>query len=696
MTIRIFFTVVLLLVLGQIGTVRADVPDGTNIAPLSPYTITPNPNYDLATGTRDKVLTDGRRASGRFWTGRDSIGWYWQSPIVYRQTLAPAPAVRRVEIGTGQNLRSEVGLPANAFVFGRDAAGHWVYLGDAAEHPDAAGDGVRTLSLEFAPVALEAVAVVIYRSQPYVTLDEVRVIAASAAAVALPRAFVADIMAHAEIRRRVTAATRAGTAPLGEDPAARFAWPLPAANIPQASCTVTQISPWTESDPDAIATAPATSAADLNATGGWLSTALRIDNTSSDPLRLDMQPAATSGTGPLDTFSATYVLALDYRWRADVLVPAKTLILPPHSRTLVIGRAPVLAPGPLAAGLHVTCGGQRSDIVITGRAVAITPEDRPYANAWSYLRGPSRNLARCGTKVQDDAWIDTAVIDASALAPKRTAAGNAELRSYLRVFARARRLLLFMDMTDTAWAPDTSPDLERQLTVWWSAVSQIIAEAGYKGEVLFYPVDEVSEAQLPRQTAAARVLRRIAPGVQIYATITNLAAANGADADVKQFHDRILPRLPAGTPLGRSPQIYATGQYSKTLGLSDYYRRQGWLAFGAGWQGAGLWALWDGNGADQPTAGWTDFGGIERDYNLIYSDSSGCPLASRRLLAFQRGLEDFAVLAACRRTNGGRTIDAGARLAAPAGEAARKDALAFDAALVRLTAPCGADKQGPG
>ena len=56
--------------------------------------------------------------------------------------------------------------------------------------------------------------------------------------------------------------------------------------------------------------------------------------------------------------------------------------------------------------------------------------------------------------------------------------------------------------------------------------------------------------------------------------------------------------------------------------------------------------------------GWSDFGGSERDYAVAYGSAEGCINPSRRLLAWRRGLEDFAILDACRRQMPDRNLRA--------------------------------------
>src|SRR5262249_3347566 len=132
--------------------------DGNNIAPLTPYVLTPPPNYELATGEPNKVMTDERR--GRSWVGPEGVGWYWKSPVIYRQAFQTTQPIRRIELGTFQGLSSEVGSPANAFIYVNVPDGRWFYIGDAAVTASTA-DGSQTLGFDFTPVAATSVLIVI-------------------------------------------------------------------------------------------------------------------------------------------------------------------------------------------------------------------------------------------------------------------------------------------------------------------------------------------------------------------------------------------------------------------------------------------------------------------------------------------------------------------------------------------------------
>ncbi|MEZ5899210.1 MAG: hypothetical protein R3D51_06910 [Hyphomicrobiaceae bacterium] len=667
--------------------------DGDNIAPSAPYTLTPPPNYDLATGRWDKVLNDERRAN--HWVGSKAVGWYWRSPIIYRQEFQSPTPIKSVELGTFQGSQSEVGIPANAFVYAKSPNGRWVYLGDATEVASSS-DGAQTAKLSFPPVNASSVLIVIFRSAPYLILDEVRIVAGSTADPKRTETVVADALDDAVMRRRIYAVQRAGTEPLGGDPASKIAWPIANVGAEAGACRITQIAPLTESAPADIAAAKASSIRSIHAVDGWLEGLVRIENTSTLPLVVKFGDSSVEGVEAPETLVAQYVLGLDYKWRADVLVPTSSFTLPPHSMGLALLKARVIKAGPIHAAIKLSCGNGVQNIRVEGRAVDLSPKDRPFGTTWSYLKGPARNLPRCGAKIDADAWIDTAVVDSAALLPRQAGRTSALLRTYLRTFASSRRLLLFMDVTDPSWVKDEGPQFEEQLKTWWLWVSKAIREEGYSGEVMFYPVDEGRGASIDRLNAAAEILRRIAPSIPVYATIDDINAAYAARIDAPQYLDRILTRHPPRPEGDHAPQIYATESYAKTLGLSSYYRRLSWLAFGEGWEGAGVWSMWDSNGAERPSLGWSDFGGSERDFGLIYADKGGCPLPSRRLMAFQRGLEDFSLLRMCSRLAGDRGFQDLARTTAQSDQwdeiRLKRNATPpeFDAALSHMIDVCTA------
>src|SRR5262249_19425008 len=152
---------------------------------------------------------------------------------------------------------------------------------------------------------------------PYVFLDQVSILAASAAQATAPGDDVGDVVADAVSRRRAFAERRAGVGPISGDSAGRFAWPLGSTNPSGPGCQVTQIAPWTESDPERIGRAGPFDGKSINAVGGWLQGAVRIENFAREPFRASLTHTVAIAASPAEVLVAHYVLGLDYRWRAD-------------------------------------------------------------------------------------------------------------------------------------------------------------------------------------------------------------------------------------------------------------------------------------------------------------------------------------------------------------------------------------------
>lgn len=221
-------------------------------------------------------------------------------------------------------------------------------------------------------------------------------------------------------------------------------------------------------------------------------------------------------------------------------------------------------------------------------------------------------------------------------------------RRYLRTFASARRILLYLEMTDPVWPADPkSAEMETALRSWWRWISTIIQDEGFKGEVAIYPIDEATSDQVVRLNGIITLLHKVAPGVPIYGTVGEPPVANALALDIEQVHERALASLASSGGRARERQLYATRYNAKTQSLSGYYRGLSWTAFSAELKGVGVWSMWDSSGANAPERSWSDFGGGERDFGLLYGDADGCVHASRRLLAFRRGIDDFTLFSAC-------------------------------------------------
>ena len=67
----------------------------------------------------------------------------------------------------------------------------------------------------------------------------------------------------------------------------------------------------------------------MNAVGGWLVVAFLLENDTNKERTVALEPRLLEGTAGARLSAVAYVLALDYRWRADVLIPGSAATLPP-------------------------------------------------------------------------------------------------------------------------------------------------------------------------------------------------------------------------------------------------------------------------------------------------------------------------------------------------------------------------------
>lgn len=632
---------------------------GTNVAPSASYTLAPKPNADYAPEKTGRELTDGIRSFGRFWSNGQSVGWEKRSPVVYRQTYQAEIAVKSVEIGTGKNARSMIALPSHAFVYVAGNDGRFALVGDVRQtwQPDASvADGTLTLAINFEPVIARHIEIIFFRDSPFLFLDEVRILSAASGRYVDGSLTRDQVTEDAVSRRRSEAEKRAGQGPIGPSQAGRFAWTIPHSSPPSATqeCLAVRISPWTEGTAQEIFSAPSLmEAPSLHSKEGWLIAAFRVENRKGveQSVRLDFD--AGSGTGTPHSSAVSFVLGLDYKWRADVVQRTDSIMVPPNSFAFLLVEAPISGIGDIHLGTTVVCGSTKINFEITGRSIPVEEQDRPHGNLWSYLTGPVARTASCWPDFHSEVGVDTAVVNETAL--NRRINKNAEtlLRTYIRTFSKTRRLLLYMEMTDPSWPQgEDERTLEAELTEWWNWASGILQQESYKGEVALYPIDEVKPGQVRRLNVIANIFRRVAPGVPLYGTIDNTSALASADVDIVQVLDRILPSLSPQFVRQREVQVYSTKPLGKTLSLSSHYRRLSWLAFSVSLRGSGFWSMWDASGTSSPQLGWSDFGGAERDYAAVYGSPTGCIYPSRRLLAWRRGLEDLAVMNACSRRSG--------------------------------------------
>lgn len=137
------------------GALEIFTPPGDNIALRKPYTIDPEPNYDLCTDPGDaEQLTDGKAVTGgeSFWTGTGCVGWLRAGVVTVTIDLGEEMPIGGVSFRTAAG-GSGVAWPAAVLVLVSEDGKTFRYAGE-----------LRTMSAKFGTPDFEGVQVHEFRT----------------------------------------------------------------------------------------------------------------------------------------------------------------------------------------------------------------------------------------------------------------------------------------------------------------------------------------------------------------------------------------------------------------------------------------------------------------------------------------------------------------------------------------------------
>lgn len=424
------------------------LPTEKNLARGSPYAYAPEPNYGLIRDPSDHAkLTDGRHASGRFWTDRRAtVGWHDSGPIRIEVDLGGGAAVDSVCVTSAQGEKADVYFPDRVDLFIRKNNDLYRYLGDlmTAVEPDDGGYRVRRFCSGPLQDAGRAVLLVVRPRGHFAFLDEVEIsgkrtetlphegrekgIRSAEIAAFLDeryknapgrkslRVLAEDVKmtfagATAEcsgLERVKTALANEGDLLQGDDLqamqegllAVRQGW---LAKQYMEPLLVWVTNPWEVFTPLSLPPSPQKSMGrkiemDLPS-GGTSSTAIGLTNTTARPMTVKVSHDGGRAGWDVTIREVAQVVSRDYRIIGDPLVGLKRggiSIHPGQSRQLWVTMDARSCPaGVYAARIIVTGDSVGITIPITMRVwnVSLTGEASLAVNAWSYLNWrPIRNL----------------------------------------------------------------------------------------------------------------------------------------------------------------------------------------------------------------------------------------------------------------------------------------------------------------
>lgn len=161
-----------------------------NLALHKKVTLHTAPNYALSRDADDALqLTDGKRSEnpGHMWAKKDSVTWQRRNVVVVSIDLESVQPIEKVRFSTASRKSVKMPWPSNLVVFVSQDGKEWELVGDIIHdakadgvHPPESADGL-THVFESRPIrSLARFVAIAARGEPYLTCDEIEVIAASA------------------------------------------------------------------------------------------------------------------------------------------------------------------------------------------------------------------------------------------------------------------------------------------------------------------------------------------------------------------------------------------------------------------------------------------------------------------------------------------------------------------------------------
>lgn len=195
---------------------------------------------------------------------------------------------------------------------------------------------------------------------------------------------------------------------------------------------------------------------------------------------------------------------------------------------------------------------------------------------------------------------------------------------------------------------------------WITTLYSIAEQQGIDPKkILFYPVDEPREDEnLHRMIAISNAIKSINPEYKLYTTYDEPTSVTITASLYEQMVDcydiiQLLDSRVETKPFlietikakGKECWIYVTSG-GKTANTLEHYRKIGWLGAKHDAKGIGFWcyAATATYGSDE----WDDYDGRGSDWTVVYGDTDGTLLTSKRWEGWREGVEDYTLIAMAR------------------------------------------------
>ena len=570
---------------------------GRNLALGMPYRYAPAATYHLTRGADDaRKLTDGRHASGNFWSDRAATaGWQNSGPIRIEIDLPGDSLVDAVSISSARGDRAGVSYPERADLFVGGEEGGYRYLGDlmsGQEHGDG-GYQKRTFRAGALRARGSRALVVVRPRGNYTFIDEIEVLGRRGAPpphpdqrpLVAPEAldrFLEERVALSVERRALAAMVRqargatprGGVAaselgalsdelerPIGElSPERLEALRSAMFRVRQRELSkrgdgpflLWQGDPWGEFSPLALPAPgyrlPGEGIVMDLAQGGTFSDSIGIANATgkacsvSAKVRMEHAP----GAAPVVTVREVLpVLRADFRTLGDPLrdTAEGVVIGPGESRQIwLTASCGSLPPGVYRGEIRLEAPGFKKSVPLSVRVwpVRLPHPPRAAVNAWSYLNWrPISGIPQAAAADLERHRVNVIVLHPDQLPwPGKE---YKELDRVIRLHPFARHFLLYLAFNDPGrrslgtGEAYLSPRWRQEFDRWIRETAEHMRRMGVPpASFAFYPVDEPKDEKEAEVLAeTARLIKEADPALRVYTTF----------GDFGRFSDETFARL---------------------------------------------------------------------------------------------------------------------------------------------------------
>jgi hypothetical protein len=669
------------------------------------YTLSTPPNYQYSAAPSDvSSLTDGEYTLGKFWTQRSTVGWQLTG-VTITIDLEKIRSIGSVTFNTVRSIEVGISFPKNIFIFLSTDNKKFMYVGDAADVPDnlPGNTKVKKFKLDNIDRSARFVKLVVVPEGHYLFCDEIEVLKSDKKAGRILRnnliwekdinnvvdslklpghssrnlvrlmdkihtdnkptsgSFqIVNNKQFLDLRSRITSSEVLGKNllslknQLGKENAsllkAKFQLPY----------VIEKYNAWDTLDEFRI---PSKNTNNLNfyftlSTGKNQYGCFVLTNCNAFPQEFSFSIFNDNIVNKLELFDVPFVPSSYYSTIPDPLLPVnKAVLIDPGASEMFIFKITGITKGLSTQSITVSSSGMNSKIRITSRViheVNLDDNKKLNANVWAYFNSPMlKGHPKQAALDLAQHHINTMVVPPTIL-PNLESNNYASFISYLENLKDAENILLFMGYANQTRRNGyrqgrfLSPEWKQNFIKWYNSIVKLIHEnCSPTAQIYLYPYDEMAVRNINDFKALIQWCKNAIPGVKFFATLNT---QKGVDEMLNSVD--IAQVLPSNygikIPKVHRPEIWIYTAITPARSLSPYafYRLMAWDAFLNDYDGIGFWNYADERNGNKLNLISETSPNLSGNYSVIYNDSSGNILSSRRWEAFSLGIEDYSILQA--------------------------------------------------